>query len=125
MASLQNNRGPFWDAVEGRAALPRATASLGLELIDADIEHGTIELAFEALERRFEPPALTARHEGRCHGVVIETRRGANARYGKEERPALAGPLVRPGRFELPRSKRTTRPSTLRVYQFRHRRVAA
>ena len=32
---------------------------------------------------------------------------------------------MRPGRFELPRSKRTTRPSTLRVYQFRHRRVAA
>ena len=31
--------------------------------------------------------------------------------------------VMRPGRLELPRSKRTTRPSTLRVYQFRHRRV--
>src|SRR5687768_436816 len=29
--------------------------------------------------------------------------------------PALAGSLMRPGRFELPRSKRTTRPSTLRA----------
>jgi hypothetical protein len=30
---------------------------------------------------------------------------------------------MRPGRFELPRPKWATRPSTLRVYQFRHRRV--
>src|SRR3954447_21591799 len=30
---------------------------------------------------------------------------------------------VRPGRLELPRGKPPTRPSTLRVYQFRHRRV--
>jgi hypothetical protein len=29
---------------------------------------------------------------------------------------------VRPGRLELPRGLRPTRPSTLRVYQFRHRR---
>jgi hypothetical protein len=33
--------------------------------------------------------------------------------------------LVRPGRLELPRALRPTRPSTLRVYQFRHRRVTA
>src|SRR5918998_5236794 len=32
---------------------------------------------------------------------------------------------MRPGRLELPRAIRPTRPSTLRVYQFRHRRVAA
>src|SRR3954449_9267324 len=31
---------------------------------------------------------------------------------------------MRPGRLELPRAIRPTRPSTLRVYQFRHRRVA-
>jgi hypothetical protein len=30
---------------------------------------------------------------------------------------------VRPGRLELPPGIRRTRPSTLRVYQFRHRRV--
>ena len=30
---------------------------------------------------------------------------------------------MRPGRLELPRPKRATRPSTLRVYQFRHRRL--
>jgi hypothetical protein len=30
---------------------------------------------------------------------------------------------VRPGRLELPPRLRRTRPSTLRVYQFRHRRV--
>jgi hypothetical protein len=32
---------------------------------------------------------------------------------------------VRPGRLELPPRIRGTRPSTLRVYQFRHRRVVA
>src|SRR5919204_2666002 len=32
--------------------------------------------------------------------------------------------LVRPGRLELPPGIPRTRPSTLRVYQFRHRRVA-
>jgi uncharacterized protein (TIGR00369 family) len=42
--------GPFWDAVEGRAPMPRAAATLGLELIDSDVEAGTIELAFTALE---------------------------------------------------------------------------
>ena len=40
--------GPFWDAIEGRAPLPRAAATLGLEFIDADVESGTIELAFAA-----------------------------------------------------------------------------
>jgi len=42
--------GPFWDGVEGRAPLPRAAATLGLEFIDADVEKGTIELAFAATE---------------------------------------------------------------------------
>src|SRR3954451_17950292 len=32
---------------------------------------------------------------------------------------------VRPGRLELPPGIRRTRPSALRVYQFRHRRVDA
>ncbi len=42
--------GPFWDAVEGRAPIPRAAATLGAEFISADPENGTIELAFEATE---------------------------------------------------------------------------
>jgi uncharacterized protein (TIGR00369 family) len=42
--------GPFWDAMEGRAPLPRAAATLGMELIDADVDAGTIELAFAATE---------------------------------------------------------------------------
>ena len=40
--------GPFWDAVEGRAPVPRAAATLGLQFVDADPEQGTIELAFTA-----------------------------------------------------------------------------
>ena len=47
---MNKRSGPFWDAIEGRAPLPRAAATLGLALIDADIEHGTIELAFTPTE---------------------------------------------------------------------------
>lgn len=42
--------GLFWDAVEGRAPMPRAAATLGLEFVDADVDNGTIELAFVATE---------------------------------------------------------------------------
>src|SRR5215831_102565 len=42
--------GPFWDAVHGRAPLPRAAATLGLEFVGADLERRTIELRFTATE---------------------------------------------------------------------------
>jgi acyl-coenzyme A thioesterase PaaI-like protein len=42
--------GAFWDSVEGRAPLPPAAATLGLELIDADAEQSTVEVAFDATE---------------------------------------------------------------------------
>jgi acyl-coenzyme A thioesterase PaaI-like protein len=45
---MTDRSGPFWDAVEGRVPPPRAAATLGLELVDADVETGTIELAFTA-----------------------------------------------------------------------------
>ncbi|MEO3829641.1 PaaI family thioesterase [Actinomadura sp. B10D3] len=41
--------GPFWDAVEGRAPLPRAAATLGMEILKAD-PRGSVELAFNASE---------------------------------------------------------------------------
>jgi uncharacterized protein (TIGR00369 family) len=47
---MNKRSGPFWDAIEGRAPRPRAAVTLGLEFIDADIERGTIELAFAATE---------------------------------------------------------------------------
>jgi uncharacterized protein (TIGR00369 family) len=47
---MNERTGPFWDAAEGRAPRPRAAATLGLELIEADVDEGTIELAFEASE---------------------------------------------------------------------------
>jgi uncharacterized protein (TIGR00369 family) len=47
--------GPFWDGVEGRAPIPRAAATLGLEFIGADPEQGTIELAFTATEAFTNP----------------------------------------------------------------------
>jgi len=47
---MNKRSGPFWDAIEGRVPMPRAAATLGLEFIDADVENGTIELAFSATE---------------------------------------------------------------------------
>jgi uncharacterized protein (TIGR00369 family) len=47
--------GPFWDGVEGRAPLPRAAATLGLEVLAVDPDSGTIELAFTATEAWTNP----------------------------------------------------------------------
>jgi uncharacterized protein (TIGR00369 family) len=52
---MKKRSGPFWDAVEGRAPIPRAAATLGFEFIDADVENGTIELAFAATEAFTNP----------------------------------------------------------------------
>jgi uncharacterized protein (TIGR00369 family) len=46
--ATEPSAGPFWDAVEGRAPLPPAAATLGVRPLDIDVEAGTIELAFEA-----------------------------------------------------------------------------
>ena len=50
MREMPNRSGPFWDGIEGRAPVPRAAATLGFEFINADVEHGTIEVAFQATE---------------------------------------------------------------------------
>jgi uncharacterized protein (TIGR00369 family) len=47
---MNRRSGPFWDGIEGRAPVPPAAATLGLEFIAADRESGTIELAFAARE---------------------------------------------------------------------------
>jgi acyl-coenzyme A thioesterase PaaI-like protein len=47
---MRERSGPFWDAMRGRAPLPRAAATLGMELIHADVEAGTIKLGFAATE---------------------------------------------------------------------------
>jgi uncharacterized protein (TIGR00369 family) len=47
--------GPFWDGVEGRVPVPPAAATLGFEFVDADVEAGTIELAFTATEAFVNP----------------------------------------------------------------------
>jgi uncharacterized protein (TIGR00369 family) len=53
--STETRRGPFWDAVEGRAPLPRAAATLGLEFVSANPDEGTIELAFTATDAFTNP----------------------------------------------------------------------
>ena len=66
---------------------------------------------------------------GRFSGARREHRRPRAHRQPRpqvDENPAFAGlPEVRPRGLEPPRAIRPTRPSTLRVYQFRHRRVVA
>jgi uncharacterized protein (TIGR00369 family) len=47
--------GPFWDGVEGRAPVPRAAATLGFEFVGADVEAGTIDVAFTATEAFTNP----------------------------------------------------------------------
>jgi uncharacterized protein (TIGR00369 family) len=52
---MQGRSGPFWDGVEGRAPIPRAAATLGFEFVGADVEAGTIEVAFAATEAFTNP----------------------------------------------------------------------
>ena len=55
MKATTGRAGPFWDAVEGRAPMPRAAATLGLQFIHADTDSKTIELAFTATEAFTNP----------------------------------------------------------------------
>jgi uncharacterized protein (TIGR00369 family) len=50
--------GPFWDAVEGRAPLPPAAATLGWELVSVSPEEGTIEVGFTATEAFLNPAGV-------------------------------------------------------------------
>jgi hypothetical protein len=70
---MTGRSGPFWDGVEGRAPLPRAVATLGLEVLDANGDNGTVELAFTATED-FTNPA------GNVLGDHREGARGAPGR---------------------------------------------
>jgi uncharacterized protein (TIGR00369 family) len=52
---MSERTGPFWNAVHGRAPIPRAAATLGLEFVDIDSDRGTIDLAFTATEAFTNP----------------------------------------------------------------------
>ena len=52
---MRRRSGDFWDGVEGRAPKPRAAATLGWELVDADVEEGTIKMSFAATEASTNP----------------------------------------------------------------------
>jgi len=52
---MSGRSGPFWDGVEGRAPVPPAAATLGFDFVDADVEAGTIEVAFAASEAFTNP----------------------------------------------------------------------
>ena len=47
--------GPFWDGIEGRASIPPAAATLGLEFVSADVHNGTMKLAFNARQEWTNP----------------------------------------------------------------------
>ncbi|MGH9311196.1 MAG: PaaI family thioesterase, partial [Vicinamibacterales bacterium] len=55
MTASGSRTGPFWDGVEGRAPMPPAAKTLGLEIVDVDADNGTIELAFTATEAFTNP----------------------------------------------------------------------
>ena len=59
MSATSVRSGPFWDAVEGRAPLPRAAATLGLEFVAADVENGTIG-------SRLREPRPSPTRQGTC-----------------------------------------------------------
>src|SRR5215475_8232947 len=52
---MTERTGPFWDAMYGRAPMPPAAATLGLEFVEADVDAGTIELAFTATDAFINP----------------------------------------------------------------------
>ena len=63
-------------------------------------------------------------HVGICHVTTVPTPPDTNIRSLENEKsPACGAFPMRPRGLEPPRTNQSTRPSTLRVYQFRHRRV--
>jgi uncharacterized protein (TIGR00369 family) len=52
---MTERAGPFWDAMHGRSPMPPAAATLGFEFIEADVDAGTIELAFTATDAFVNP----------------------------------------------------------------------
>ena len=62
---------------------------------------------------------------GICHVATVTHRPGQKLEGGSwhQEAPLYGAFLMRPRGLEPPRTLGSTRPSTLRVYQFRHRRV--
>jgi uncharacterized protein (TIGR00369 family) len=47
---VRGGSGPFWDGIKGRAPIPPAAATLGFAFVDADVDAGTVEVAFAATE---------------------------------------------------------------------------
>jgi hypothetical protein len=63
---MTERSGPFWDAVLGRAPIPRAAATLGAEFVGFDAENATIDLAFTATEDFTNPAGPAPRAGARC-----------------------------------------------------------
>jgi hypothetical protein len=52
---MRDRSGPFWHAMQGRAPLPHAAATLGMVFIDTNADTATTELAFAATEAFTNP----------------------------------------------------------------------
>lgn len=52
---MVDRTGPFWDGVAGRAPVPPAAATLGFELLDADVDAGTMAVGFAAIDDFITP----------------------------------------------------------------------
>ena len=92
--------GPFWEAAQGRAPLPRAAATLGFELQDADPDAGTIEVAFTATEDFTNPGGVAGRRgrdggdHGDGHGAGHQAERSGRRRVIADARATYAAGVV-------------------------------
>ncbi|WP_084958563.1 PaaI family thioesterase [Thermoactinospora rubra] len=82
---MEARQGMFWEIQAGRMPPPPAAVTLGWELVHADPEAGTIEVAFEAGERFLNPAGVI---QGGFLAAMLDDTLG----------PALVATLP-PGRF--------------------------
>jgi len=80
--------GPFWDAMEGRAAPPPSAVLLGWELVSIDPDAGTIEVAFAASAQFLNPAGV-------IHGGFVAATTDLHVQF---LRPARPGRLIGRGR---------------------------
>jgi hypothetical protein len=106
--------------VEGSVRPPELAAPRLLDPAWVPILHGqTVSASNRA---RFLPRPRSARHEIRPNRPTAVNELGREGHAQAIKSPGFQGFPMRLRGVEPPRTLRSTRPSTLRVYQFRHRR---
>jgi len=122
---MTERSGPFWDAVLGRAPIPRAAATLGAEFVGFDAENATIDLAFTATEDftnpagnvlgAFWPRCSTTRWARPCwpHSSPANSRPPWSSRPVSSGRPGRAGSTAGDALCTATGTWRSSRPNWL------------